>query len=53
MIEAHRLNQGDVAGRSPVFKMLFGVALGIVNLREPFAEVNAMAKMCGAALGKR
>lgn len=49
MIEAHGLNKCDVAGRGPVFEMLFGVALRIVNLGEPFAEVDPVAKVGGAA----
>src|SRR3954471_8632883 len=53
VIESHRLNKRDVVGGSPVFKMLFGVALGIVNLRKPLAQVNAVAKMSRAVLGER
>jgi hypothetical protein len=32
--------------------MVFGVSLGIVNLRKPLAEIDALAEVSGAALGK-
>ena len=53
VIKAHGFDQGNVVRRDPGFEMLFGVALGIVDLRKPLTEVDAMAKVCGAALGKR
>ena len=50
MIELHRLDQGDVLRRGPRFKVLLGVGLLVIHLREPFAQVDAVAQMCAAFL---
>ena len=50
MIEAHGLDERDVAGCGPVFEVLFGVSLGIVNLGKPLVEINAVSKMARTAL---
>ena len=45
MIEAHGLDQRDVLGGSPAFEVFFAVTLGIVNLSEPMAGVDAVAQV--------
>jgi hypothetical protein len=45
MIEAHALNERNVFGVGPGIEMFFAIALGIVDLREPVAGVDAVAKM--------
>jgi hypothetical protein len=53
VIEAHLLDENDVGVGGPGFKVLFGVALRVEDLREPFAEVDAAAEMLCAAVGQR
>src|ERR1700739_410466 len=55
MIESSGLDEGDVCGGSPVMKMLLRVSLGVVDLREPFAQVDAAAKVreAGRSKGRR
>src|ERR1700722_3966760 len=48
VVEAHGLDQCDVGGGGPVLEMFFRVSLGIVDLREPFAEINAVANVSEA-----
>src|SRR5271170_1985908 len=43
VVEAHRLDQRDVGSGGPGLEMFFRVTLRIVDLREPFAEINAVA----------
>src|SRR5258706_435606 len=52
VIKVHRLDQSNVVRGVPRFKVFFGVALGIVDLREPFAEIDSVAKMSRAAMGE-
>ena len=42
VIESRGLNQRDVGGCRPRLEVFFGVSLGIVNLREPFAEIDSV-----------
>lgn len=53
MIESRGLNQGDVVSGRPILKMFSGVSPGIVDLREPFAQIDAVSEMSGAALRER
>ena len=50
VIKLHRVNQRDVLRRGPRFEVLFRVALRVVDLREPFAQVDAMPQMRRAPL---
>jgi len=52
VIEAHLLDEDDVGDAVPSLEMFFGVAAWIVDLREPFAEVDAVAEMLCAAVGE-
>ncbi len=52
VIEVHGFDEGDVLGGGPGFEVLFGVALRVVDLREPFTEVDAVAEMGGATMGQ-
>src|SRR5262249_1379686 len=53
MIESHRLDKSDVVVRDPGGKMFFGISLGIVNLREPLAQVDPAPQMGRALMGER
>ena len=50
VIESHRLNQRYIIGSHPAYEMFFRVSLGIVNLRKPFAQVDAVSQMRCTAL---
>ena len=45
MIEPGGLDQRNVRRGGPGFEMFLGVSLGIVDLREPFAEIDAVANV--------
>ena len=45
VIEAGRLDQRDIGRGGPALKVLFRVSLGIVDLREPFAQIDAVANV--------
>ena len=51
MIETHGANQGDVGGGDCGLEVFFGVRGGVLLLREPVAEIDAVAEMGQAALG--
>jgi len=51
VIEAHLLDEDDVGDGGPGFEVFFGVATGIVDLRELLAEVDAATEMLRAAMG--
>ena len=51
MVESHRLDQRAILSGGPRFKMFFGVALLIVNLRKPLAQINSVAQMLGVTFG--
>src|SRR5579884_503678 len=53
VIEADITDELNILGRVPGLEMLLGVALGVVNLGKPFAEIDAVAKVLGAMEGKR
>ena len=52
VIEAYGFDEGGVGRRVPGFEMFLGVALGVVDLGEPFAHVDAVTKMLSAGLGE-
>ena len=45
VIESHRFNERDILRGIPRFKVFLGVALLVVNLRKPLAQINSMAQM--------
>ncbi len=51
MVEAHGADQRQVIGGDGRFEMALGVGGGVLKLREPVAEVNAVLEMREAALG--
>ena len=53
VVEVHGLDQRDVLSGVPGVEVLFGVALRVVNLGEPFAEVDAVAEVLGATGSQR
>ena len=52
VIEAYGFDESGVCGRVPGFEMFFGIALGVVDLGEPFTHVDAVTKMLSAGLGE-
>ena len=52
VIKANGFDEGGVGGRVPGFEMFLGVAFGVVDLSEPFAHVDAVAKMLDTGLGE-
>src|SRR5260370_42646347 len=50
MVKSHGLDQRDVLRCVPRFEVFFGIALRIINLRKPFAQIDSMTQMRRAPL---
>jgi hypothetical protein len=50
VVKSHRLDQRDILRGRPRFKVFFGVALLVVNLRKPLAQINSVAQMLRVTL---
>src|SRR5690348_13539288 len=53
VIETHFSDELNILNRIPGFEVFLRVALRIVDLREPLAEIDSAAKMFGAPEGER
>ncbi len=53
VVETHGLDQRDILGGRPRFKVFARVAAFVVDLGEPFAEVDTPTQALGARKGQR
>src|SRR5215472_18216254 len=51
VIESGGLDESDVGGGGPGLEVFLGVSLGVVDLREPFAEIDAVTDVGEARRG--
>src|SRR5438876_7532170 len=53
VIEAHRFDEGNILRGVVGVEMFFGVALGVEDLGEPMAKIDAVAQVLRAFEGER